>query len=76
MRKIHVVLPLLALASCGPEAKDYDAQAMCQSIGNQPGTRAYDECVEAERSRKMLEQQRREYEQMKQEKEDWRRRGY
>lgn len=67
MRKL---LPLLLLAACAPESKDYDASAKCQGQGFRPGTSAYDRCIKDEQGARLLEQQRREMEEMQRQRQD------
>lgn len=74
MKRAWIIL--LALTACAPTQRDYDAQARCQSMGHKPGTKDYDSCVAEEHSSTLLQQQRDEYERMKQEQEDWRMRRY
>ncbi len=72
MKYYMALAALLALAACEPSGKrDYDASARCQALGHKPGTQAYDVCVSEEIAARMLEEQRREYEQRKQMEEDW-----
>jgi hypothetical protein len=77
MRKtILIAAVILCLAGCTQEGgKDYDAAA-CQLQGLKPGTTEYDHCVEEEKARKMLAQQRQEFERMKQYDRDSKLRGY
>lgn len=63
------------LCACAPGGKDYDAAARCQALGHAPGTEAYDTCVYEEKMQKMMQQQRQEYEKMKQDELDWKLRG-
>lgn len=68
---------LLALSACdGGARKDYDSAARCQSLGQQPGTAEYDQCVDDEKLSRMLQQQRQDYERMKQQEMDQRLRRY
>lgn len=73
MRKL---LPLLLLAACASEGKDYDASARCQAQGLRPGTLAYDHCVSDEQATQLLERQRREFEDMQRERRDQQMRRY
>ncbi len=68
-----MMLPLLAACAVQP---DRAAIAKCQSMGEQPGTESYDTCVREESAARIMEQQRREYEQMKQNEQDWKMRRY
>jgi len=71
MQRFLLLLAALAsLTSCGPERKDYESSAACQQAGKTPGTAAYDACLSQEKSARLLEQQRREFEQMQQERQD------
>lgn len=74
MRKICLTLPIaLLLAACdGGGKRDYDSSAACAAQGHTAGTPGFEECVRRERTARMLEQQRNEYEQRKQEEEYWR----
>ncbi len=69
---------LLALAACsgGPAKKDYELAARCQQSGYQPGTPDYDRCIDEERSRRLMQQQREEFQRMKQDERDWKLRRY
>jgi hypothetical protein len=72
----RMLIALLALSACAPTQKDYDAQARCESMGQKPGTAAFDRCVTEEHTSTLMEQQRQDYERMKQEQEDWKMRRY
>ena len=74
--RLSLIAALLLLAACTDNKMDYEASAKCQSLGHKPGTAAYDECVSEVRSERLLQQQRREYEQMKQYDRDYKTRGY
>lgn len=77
MKHAAILIALAALlAGCTDTKKDYDASANCQASGLKPGTPEYDKCVKDEKTVRLMEQQRREYEQMKQEQEDWKLRRY
>lgn len=62
---------LFLLAACQPPAKDYESTARCQELGYKPGTVEYDNCVKEERASRLLQKQRREFDQMKQDERDW-----
>jgi hypothetical protein len=76
MTLITIAAALLSLTACGPEAKDYEASANCQNMGKKPGTAEYDKCLREEKSVKMMEQQRRDFEQMQQQQLDDKMRRY
>lgn len=57
-----ICLSVIALTSCGPLPKDYDAIAKCGNMGFKIGTPAYDECVEQETRSNLLERRRKEIE--------------
>lgn len=66
-KTITLCLGFLLLGACANDGrKDYDSMRYCHSAGYQAGTAEYDQCVKEERSRRMLEQQRAEYERQKQ----------
>jgi hypothetical protein len=73
MRALLILLPLLAACAVEP---DRAAIAKCQGMGNAPGTAEYDTCVREESAARVMEQQRREYDQMKQNEQDWKLRRY
>jgi len=73
---ILAVLPLLLLAGCGPEQKDYTASAKCQDLGLKPGTSEYDKCYAEQKNIHLMEEQRKEFDQMKQQDMDWNMRQY
>lgn len=73
MRGLLILLPLLAACAVEP---DRASIAKCQDMGHAPGTAEYDTCVREETGAKLMEQQRREYEQMKQNERDWKMRRY
>lgn len=75
-RYLMTALALLALSACADDRKDYDASAKCQALGYKPGTAEYDKCIKEEKTIKLMDQQRREFEDMKQQQEDWRQRRY
>jgi hypothetical protein len=74
--RISLIATLFLLAACADNKTDYDASARCQAQGQKPGTAGYEQCVREERSQRMMEQQRREYEQMKQQDRDFKMRRY
>ena len=67
----YFLAALLALAACAPEQKDYDAMRHCGDLGYSPGTSAYDKCIKDEKTARLLEQQEQEYDQMKQQQQDY-----
>jgi hypothetical protein len=67
---------VLALAGCADPKPDRVASAQCQDMGLAPGTAGYDRCVTEQRNKRLMEEQRREYEQMKQYDQDWKMRRY
>ena len=67
---------VLAACSSGPAKKDYELAARCQQSGYQPGTADYDRCIDEERSRRLMQQQRDEFQRMKQDERDWKLRPY
>lgn len=75
MRRI-VFIGVLALAACADEGRDYDSSAACTTRGVAAGTPAFEKCVREERSARMLEQQRQEYDQRKADDEYWRTHRY
>lgn len=77
MKPFIYALPFLCLLSaCAEPKKDYESAARCQDLGMQPGTAAYDQCIKEEKAARMLREQRREFEQMKQDERDWKMRRY
>lgn len=50
--------------------RDYDASAKCQARGYEPGTVSYNDCMEDEHIQKIMEQQRREMEDIQRRRED------
>ena len=70
-----ILIPMLILAACTPEP-DRASIAKCQGMGHASGTAEYDSCVREETGAKLMEQQRREYELMKQNEQDWKLRRY
>ena len=63
MKKLLGLVSLCVLMACNSAPKkDYDAQAMCHSMGFKAATPAYDDCVKGETQRKMLDAQRQEFE--------------
>lgn len=74
--RYFILLSALILAACGPTKKNYDASAKCQQMGHTAGTEEFEQCVRDEESTAMLEQQRREFERMKQDEQDWKNRRY
>lgn len=69
-----IVLGLLVNA-CTPEP-DRATIAKCETMGHTAGTKDYQTCVREENAAKLMEQQRREYEMMKQNERDWKMRNY
>lgn len=63
-------IAMLSACDSGSQKTDYDASARCQSMGYQPGTAEYDRCVEDEKLNRMMQQQRQDYERMKQQEMD------
>jgi len=47
---------LVMLTGCGPQGTDYEASAACQTRGEQPGTKAFDDCVKEERMNRLSRQ--------------------
>ncbi len=76
MRYGLIMIALCALTACSNGEKDYAASAKCQGQGHQPGTEAFDSCVREETAARLMEEQRREYEMMKQNEHDWKTRRY
>lgn len=74
--RCRVFLFTLLLTACADNRKDYDASARCQGMGYKPGTSAYDRCVEDEKMEKLMQQQRQEFEQLQQERQDQKLKGY
>ena len=64
------------LAACGPEPKDYSAAEKCRTSGLVQGTPEYAECYEKMKAERLMDEQRQEFEQMKQYDRDWRMRRY
>jgi hypothetical protein len=65
----------IVLSACAPDGgRDYDSAAACAARGLKPGMPGYEDCARAERQGRMLEEQRREYEERKAEEEYWRNR--
>lgn len=75
MHKI-IIIAALALTACAEPKPDYAAQGRCQELGHAPGTAAYDDCLKEQRTQRMMEQQRQEFEDMKRYREEWRMRRY
>lgn len=75
MKKLFPVA-LIFLVACGAPQKDYDAMRACQERGEKPGTAGYEQCIKDEKAEKLLKQQQREFEQMKQDERDWKLRRY
>lgn len=76
-RVIAASCGLILLAGCATShPKNYEDAAHCQALGNSSGTKEYDDCMDGERKARMLEQQRREFDQMKQDERDYRNRRY
>lgn len=72
-----MLVSVCALAACAQgQKRDYKATAACSSLGHQPGTKAYDDCVAEETASNRMEEQKREFEQRKQEEMDWKLRRY
>lgn len=71
MMKYASVLAMLLIAACNPGKKDYQLEAHCQGLGLKPGTAEYDKCISEKKTQRMLEQQREEFERMKQDERDW-----
>lgn len=68
---------LLLMGACAQNApKDYDASARCQEMGNAPGTTGYTQCMKNARMEKLMQQQRQEFEQFKQQEQDDKMRRY
>jgi hypothetical protein len=78
MRASLIVLSFVVLTACGGEGRDYQSSARCKERGMTAGTPEFERCVDEEAQARMMEEQRRDYEQRKQQDEDWRRirRGY
>jgi hypothetical protein len=70
MRFFILTSSVLLLFACADNSKDYGASAKCQGMGYAPGTAEYDKCVEEEKIAKAMQQQREEFEQMKQYQQD------
>ncbi len=71
-----MALAALTLSGCADEKKDYDSAARCQGLGYKSGTAEYDKCVKDEKTIRLMEEQRKEYERMKQQDMDWKMRRY
>lgn len=67
---LGVLLILLTATACGEEKKDYDAVAHCQGVGHVSGTPEFEKCIKEQKTQRLMEQQRREYEQMRRDRED------
>ena len=73
MRYGLLALTLLGLSACaGGQARDYRSSEICTTRGEEPGTQAFEECVETERKAYRLDQQRKEFEERKREEDFWR----
>jgi hypothetical protein len=75
MTRYAMIATMLMLAACAPERPDYESVRKCGDLGHQPGTKEYDKCVSQERSIRMMEQQRSDFEEMQKQQEYWRQRG-
>lgn len=71
-----LLMLVLCASACSETSKDYDSVAHCQALGAKPGTAEYDRCLKDEKINKMLEQQRKEFDQMKQDDLDRKLRSY
>jgi hypothetical protein len=71
-----IVSSIIPLSSCAPAARDYESSAHCADLGLKAGTPEFETCVSNQRKERMLEQQRREYDERKQYEEDWRNRRF
>jgi hypothetical protein len=76
MNKYVMLALAMMLAGCADDKRDYEAAASCQAKALQPGTAEYDQCVRDMRAERLLQQQQREFEQMKREERDWKMRRY
>ncbi len=74
--KYLAVLPLVALLAACSEGvaggRDYDSSAACNARGYKAGTPEFESCYTEEHKGRMLDAQRREYEQRKADDEYWR----
>jgi len=59
------------LSACATPKKDYESIARCQELGYKPGTSLYDQCLKEEKASRLLQEQRREFDQRKQDERDW-----
>ncbi len=75
MHKSTIIALGLLICACAPEP-DRATIAKCETMGYTAGTKDYATCVREENAAKLMEQQRREYEQMKQYEQDWKTRRY
>ena len=76
MRPFILLACLIVTACANNGKKDYDASARCYERGYKAGTDAYDQCVKDERASRMLEEQRQEFDRMRQDQEDWKQRRF
>lgn len=79
MKRIAVVVCVMLVTACtnGSPQRDYDSSKACAERGVPTGTPEFEKCVSEERTTRMLEEQRREFEQRKADEEFWRNnRGY
>jgi hypothetical protein len=68
--RMRFLILALVLASCTDSGKDYAASAKCQGMGHKPGTAEYDKCVNDEKTAQAMQQQREEFERMRQYQQD------
>ncbi len=69
MRKYWMCM-VLALAGCKDSAIDYGTSARCQDKGFKPGTVEYDRCIKDDKLSTMMEQQRRDFDDMQRARQD------
>jgi hypothetical protein len=62
-RTIPAIYFTMLLSACGPQKVDYEASSACSNKGYQVGSEEFKNCVKEERALKLMEQNRREFEQ-------------
>ncbi len=67
---------LLIITACSDAVPDRAVKTACYDAGHQDNTPAFEACLKERMAERLMQQQRREYEQRKEYESLWRKRGY
>lgn len=76
-RGIAMACFVFTLSACADQGGSDGVSARhCSGLGFKPGTKEYERCLRDERTSRLMEEQRQDFERMKQEQQDWKLRRY